>query len=91
LFAVYQILTTSGLELDPALRAKFASEPSNWRQYYVDKNNAVNGTESQDNALIHEGEGEYMKAQKELQSFQEAQDVGILNRVASKLLWILGK
>ena len=91
LFAVYQILTTAGLELDPALATKFASEPSNWRQYYIEKNNVVNGTESQDNTLINEGEAEYTKSQNDLQSFQESQDVAVLNRVASKMLWILGK
>ncbi|KAI8584237.1 hypothetical protein K450DRAFT_218808 [Umbelopsis ramanniana AG] len=89
LFAVYHILTTSGLELDPALGAKFANEPSNWRQYYIEKNNAVNGTDAQNNALLHEGEEEYIKAQKDLQSFQDSQDVTILSRVASKLVWIL--
>ncbi|KAG2182925.1 hypothetical protein INT44_005906 [Umbelopsis vinacea] len=89
LFAVYHILTTSGLELDPTLGTKFANEPSNWRQYYIEKNNAVNGTDAQNNALVDEGEEEYIKAQKDLQSFQDSQDVSILSRVASKLVWIL--
>ncbi|KAH8550632.1 hypothetical protein BGW37DRAFT_497778 [Umbelopsis sp. PMI_123] len=89
LFAVYQILITSGLELDPALGAKFASEPNNWRQYYIEKDNALNGTDAQNKALIDEGDEEYTKAQKDLQSFQDSQDVTTLNRVASKLVWIL--
>jgi hypothetical protein len=88
---VYQIITTSGLELDPALGTKFATEPSNWRHYYIEKDNAVNGTEAQNNALVDEGEEEYIKAQKDLQSFQDSQDVTILSRVASKLVWILGR
>jgi hypothetical protein len=88
---VYHILTTSGLELDPALGPKFANEPSNWKQYYIEKNNAVNGTDAQNNALVDEGEVEYIKAQKDLQSFQDSQDVAILSRVASKLVWILGR
>ncbi|CAM0142835.1 hypothetical protein VKS41_002600 [Umbelopsis sp. WA50703] len=90
LFTVYQILTTAGLELDPALVAKFAHEPSDWRKYYIEKNKAVNGTaENQNHALIEEGEEEYKKAQQDLQSFQDTQDVSILNRVASKMVWIL--
>jgi hypothetical protein len=52
----------------------------------------VNGTaENQNHALIEEGEEEYKKAQQDLQSFQDTQDVSILNRVASKMVWILGK
>ncbi|KAI9283076.1 hypothetical protein BC943DRAFT_343964 [Umbelopsis sp. AD052] len=78
-----------GEELDPTLGTKFANEPSNWRQYYIEKNNAVNGTDAQNNALVDEGEEEYIKAQKDLQSFQDSQDVSILSRVASKLVWIL--
>lgn len=88
---MYHILTTSGLELDPALAPKFANEPSNWKQYYIEKNNAVNGTDAQNSALVDEGEVEYIKAQKDLQSFQDSQDVAILSRVASKLVWILGR
>ncbi|CAO3688582.1 hypothetical protein G6F70_006663 [Rhizopus microsporus] len=88
LFEIYTIFSTAatGLSLDPALTKKFQHEPSDWRSYYLEKNQQ---SEQDDPALIDQADQEYASAQAHLKSFQENGDMSILALVASKMMWIL--
>ncbi|KAI9467945.1 hypothetical protein BDB00DRAFT_985557 [Zychaea mexicana] len=88
LFEIYAIFTKSaGLELAPDLATKFSQEPTNWKEYYAQKNAAVDSAD--DEALMTQAEKEYSEAQAFLKTFQSDGNVSVLSRVASKMMWIL--
>ncbi|KAI8330177.1 hypothetical protein BC941DRAFT_404928 [Chlamydoabsidia padenii] len=88
LFHIYTLFTTStGLELFPDLKERFEHEPSDWRQYYLEKNAAVNDTE--DEGLMDQADKEYAAAQTQLKTFQHDGNAAVLNEVAAKMIRIL--
>ncbi|KAI8147923.1 hypothetical protein BJV82DRAFT_551674 [Fennellomyces sp. T-0311] len=88
LFNIYALIATSaGLELAPDLATKFGQEPSDWKQYYAQKNATVDNAD--DEALMSQAEKEYSEAQRYLKSFQKDGNVAVLSQVATKMMWIL--
>ncbi|ORX55047.1 hypothetical protein DM01DRAFT_1335344 [Hesseltinella vesiculosa] len=88
-FHIYTIFTTAtGLELQPDLKEKFSQEPQDWKRYYLAKN-AEAQSSTDDEKLMDEADKEYASAQKQLNRFQQTNDLSILNDVASKMIRIL--
>lgn len=90
LFNIYNLITVgAGLELAPDLAPKFGQEPSDWRAYYIQKHGSIDDADT--DALVSQAEKEYTEAQAYLKTFQKDGNVVVLGRVASKMIWILGK
>ena len=71
------------------MATKFGKEPTNWKEYYAQKNATVDSAD--DESLMTQAEKEYSEAQAFLKTFQNDGNVSVLSRVASKMMWILGK
>ncbi|KAG0264307.1 hypothetical protein BG011_007055 [Mortierella polycephala] len=84
-FTITSILDSAGLDLGEQLKP----EPTDWRQYYKQKHQAMAQMNKDADAQITKSENDYNEAQELLRGFQASGEVDSLSKAAQLMVGIL--